>query len=104
MCAASLFCRYNQVCKYDFSKENGPQDAGEFTQMIWRETTEFGVGVTEQKNGNINCLYVVARYKKRGNINGVFIDNVPKGSFVKEKYCKKVHFPPAFESVSSNLC
>jgi hypothetical protein len=39
---------------------------GHYTQMVWRETREVGIGMAQSKHG----LYVVARYSPAGNIVG----------------------------------
>lgn len=44
----------------------GRKMVGHYTQMVWRETREVGIGMAQSKHG----LYVVARYSPAGNIVG----------------------------------
>lgn len=44
----------------------GRKMVGHYTQMVWRETREVGIGLAQSKHG----LYVVARYAPAGNIVG----------------------------------
>ena len=44
----------------------GRKMVGHYTQMVWRETREVGIGMARSKHG----LYVVARYSPAGNIVG----------------------------------
>lgn len=46
---------------------------GHFTQMVWRDTKEIGVGRAKGKSGQV---VIVANYKPRGNIFGQFTANV----------------------------
>ena len=48
---------------------------GHFTQIVWKETTLFGMGMaTSDKTGK---TYIVAYYSPPGNwLNEQFIDNV----------------------------
>ncbi|GBO14009.1 hypothetical protein AVEN_150418-1 [Araneus ventricosus] len=46
---------------------------GHFTQMVWRNSTEFGVGKARSRCGKV---IVVANYKPGGNVIGEFQDNV----------------------------
>ena len=52
-----------------------------FTQLIWKNSTKFGVGIATSSNKVI----VVAKYRTSGNIIGQYADNVlPKiGRFFK---------------------
>lgn len=47
--------------------------AGHFTQMVWKSTTELGVGVAKTRKGKV---VVVCNYSPRGNIVGDFLANV----------------------------
>lgn len=46
---------------------------GHFTQVVWKSSTELGLGVAIQNNK----IYVVGNYKRAGNLLGSFAQNVP---------------------------
>lgn len=46
---------------------------GHFTQVVWKDSKELGVGCTKAKNGKI---YVVANYYPPGNYIGCYVENV----------------------------
>jgi hypothetical protein len=48
--------------------------AGHFSQVVWVESTELGVGVAKSKTGQI---FVVCNYNPPGNFVGSFAPNVP---------------------------
>lgn len=62
--------------------------------MVWKRSTELGIGFARgswkdlQKEFH-NCLFVVGRYRKQGNMRGAFQQNVEKGSFNKQATCQK---------------
>ena len=64
---------YDEIVDYDFKthKSKNGKAIGHFTQVIWKDTKEIGVGVTCS-----NRCYVVANYYPAGNIIGEFGENV----------------------------
>ena len=40
---------------------------GHYTQVVWKKSTKVGVGMATTKVGKWTYIYVVARYKPRGN-------------------------------------
>ena len=60
---------YSEKKQYKFGKfgKGNWQATGHYTQMIWRSTTQVGVGVAVCKNG---ALMVVANYAPAGNYVG----------------------------------
>ncbi|XP_028392017.1 Golgi-associated plant pathogenesis-related protein 1-like [Dendronephthya gigantea] len=76
---------YKEVCHYDFNtgKSVNGKTVGHFTQVIWKESLELGIGKAT-KGG---CTYVVARYKPPGNWMGKEKENVLKGTFDKS-FCR----------------
>ena len=50
---------YDQVNSYDFRNPQLTYHTTDFTQMVWKSTSEVGFG--------INGKFVVARYSKPGN-------------------------------------
>ena len=79
--------RYKEVCKYDFNKPGYSNKVGHFTQVVWKASTELGIGRYTgrkiKKGKTMTCTYIVARYRKAGNVAGAkaFRQNVSKGSF-----------------------
>ncbi|XP_076346921.1 uncharacterized protein LOC143245028 [Tachypleus tridentatus] len=64
---------YSEIDKYDFGKEPSLFNSGHFTQVVWRSSTEMGVGKACGKGK----IIVVANYNPAGNIVGNFVVNVP---------------------------
>ncbi|XP_046715760.1 protein PRY1-like [Silurus meridionalis] len=65
---------YSEIKDYNFSKPGFQSNTGHFTQVVWKATTEIGVGLaTDGKT-----VFVVGQYKPAGNISnpGYFQDNV----------------------------
>lgn len=62
---------YNEKQKYSYGKltESNWYRTGHYTQMIWKETKEVGIGVATCPNGSI---IVVANYYPAGNFIGQF--------------------------------
>ena len=87
--------RYDEVCDYDFDNPGYSSATGHFTQVVWKASTELGIGSYSGKKTINNrvwtCTYIVARYKPGGNGNnpGYFSDNVKKGSF-SSSYCDTI--------------
>ncbi|XP_078082815.1 GLI pathogenesis-related 2 [Mustelus asterias] len=75
---------YNEIKNYDFSSPGFQKNCGHFTQLVWRESKEIGVGLASDGKG---LTIVVAQFDPAGNITnpGYFAKNVlPVGSKVKE--------------------
>ncbi|XP_078351220.1 Golgi-associated plant pathogenesis-related protein 1-like [Oculina patagonica] len=86
---------YDEVCKYNFNRPGYSDAVGHFTQLVWKGSTQLGIGKftgtkKNEKGKEMTCTYIVARYKKAGNIKGDnFGNNVSKGSF-RSSYCDSV--------------
>ena len=68
--------RYNfEIKEYDWDK-NEPKHGrgGHFTQMVWKASTDYGVGI--HYDSKTKKTYIVARYTPAGNILDQFADNV----------------------------
>ena len=85
-----LFRRYDEVCNYDFSDHSSHGVTGHFTQVVWKDSTQLGIGKYTGQDGPWTCTYIVARYKSAGNYRSQFEDNVSKGSFSSSQYCDTV--------------
>lgn len=67
---------YDEIQDFTFGVESRMPKAGHFTQMIWKESTEFGIALAKGKtNGK---TFVVANYNPKGNYIGKYLNNVPK--------------------------
>lgn len=72
---------YDEINNHKFGVEPNDLSTGHFTQIVWKETTEIGVGFAKN-NGKI---VVVANYTPAGNVIGSYARNVPPiGGFEKE--------------------
>ena len=65
---------YNEVSKYDYNNPGFRQDTGHFTQLVWKSSTKFGIGVWADQSSGIQ--YVCGLYSPQGNVDGQFPDNV----------------------------
>ena len=63
---------YSEVEKYDFGKGGFSMETGHFTQLVWRDTTRLGCGVSACKGLRI----WVCNYDPPGNVQGEYRENV----------------------------
>ncbi|KFM74773.1 Golgi-associated plant pathogenesis-related protein 1, partial [Stegodyphus mimosarum] len=64
--------------------------AGHFTQVIWRNSKEMGIGKAVSRR---NRVYVVANYYPAGNVLNKFADNVPRKvhtSYESRRYSRRI--------------
>ncbi|XP_056637489.1 uncharacterized protein LOC130445698 isoform X1 [Diorhabda sublineata] len=66
---------YDEVKRHTFGVERVNQSTLHFTQVIWKDSKELGIGMAKNKRGQ---TYVVANYSPRGNYIGQFVENVPR--------------------------
>ncbi|CAK8684015.1 unnamed protein product [Clavelina lepadiformis] len=64
---------YEGLRNYDYTKAQFSSETGNFTQIVWENSTEIGVGVADDGEGTI---YAVAKYYPAGNVKGLFYKNV----------------------------
>ncbi|KAK0136415.1 Golgi-associated plant pathogenesis-related protein 1 [Merluccius polli] len=56
---------YNEVKDYNYDRPGFNGNTGHFTQVVWKESTEVGVGLaTDGKR-----VFVVGQYRPAGNVN-----------------------------------
>ncbi|XP_042612240.1 ancylostoma secreted protein-like isoform X2 [Cyprinus carpio] len=75
---------YSEIKDYNFSRPGFSSKTGHFTQVVWKDTNEVGVGLATDGN----TTFVVGQYLPAGNISnaGYFERNVlPAGSKVDFK-------------------
>lgn len=65
---------YAEITQHVFHKEPTTLKTGHFTQVVWKESRELGVGMAKNRSGEI---FVVANYDPPGNFIGSFEKNVP---------------------------
>ncbi|KAM8934540.1 Golgi-associated plant pathogenesis-related protein 1 isoform 3-T3 [Pelodytes ibericus] len=71
---------YDEIKNYDFARPGFRSNTGHFTQVVWKDSKEVGVGLATDGNG---LFFVVGQYNPGGNITnpGYFEKNVlPAGS------------------------
>ncbi|XP_043278108.1 uncharacterized protein [Venturia canescens] len=64
---------YAEEVQHQYAKEPTTLKTGHFTQVVWRDSTELGVGMARNRNGEV---YVVCNYNPAGNFLGSFTENV----------------------------
>ncbi|KAJ8388814.1 hypothetical protein AAFF_G00130470 [Aldrovandia affinis] len=65
---------YSEIKDYNFSSPGFASNTGHFTQVVWKDTTEVGVGLATDGQ----TVYVVGQYNPAGNMSneGYFKNNV----------------------------
>ena len=64
---------YSEVKDYDFSKSGWQTNTGHFTQVVWKDSKELGIGKAKSADGKV---FVVGRYRPAGNNLRAFKENV----------------------------
>ena len=65
---------YSEISMYDFSTNVRIPGTGHFTQVVWNDSTQLGMGLTiAPSNGRLLC---VAQYQNSGNWVGEYTKNV----------------------------
>ncbi|XP_066911241.1 uncharacterized protein [Clytia hemisphaerica] len=64
---------YDEEKKYNYREAKFSSSTGSFTQLVWKGTTDLGVGRAFGPNGQ---TYVVALYQPAGNVRGLYSENV----------------------------
>lgn len=65
---------YSEVEQHQFGTEPRSMGTGHFTQLVWKNSKNFGVAKARSSNGKI---IVVANYEPAGNFIGQYVQNVP---------------------------
>ena len=64
---------YSEIKDYNFRNPDEYGDTGHFTQVVWKESKELGIGYAKSRSGN---YYGVANYYPAGNFIGNYKENV----------------------------
>lgn len=64
---------YMEIVNYDFAAATAQPSTKNFTQVVWKETKQIGMGLAYSKNGN---TYVVVNYFPAGNDENKLRENV----------------------------
>ena len=82
--SASLH-RYEELCNpgYNFNSGQFTMGTGHFSQLVWKDTRDLGVGLAVAVRDGIRCAYIVGRYKPPGNYQGQFQRQVLRGNYDK---------------------
>ena len=62
---------------------------GHFTQVVWKDSLDLGMGMAVTSESGMSCIYAVGRYRKAGNYDGQYQDNVLRGNF-DPSYCNNI--------------
>lgn len=87
---------YSENVNHSYGKEPSTLKTGHFTQVVWKDSRELGVGMAKNRTGQI---FVVANYDPPGNFIGSFTENVPPiGGFDTSQGDKSSRSTVSFES------
>ena len=75
---------YSEINNYSYNSPGFSLDTGHFTQIVWRNSVEVGVGTCKSQDGKLT--YIVARYHPAGNVLKGFHENVTQ----PQKWYRKV--------------
>ena len=63
---------YDELKDYDFGKPGYASNTGHFTQLVWRDTKQIGIGRASKGHS----VFVAGNYSPAGNVQGRFEENV----------------------------
>lgn len=65
---------YKEIEQHTFGQEPRSTGTGHFTQVVWKDSKELGVGVKKNDKGQ---TFVVCNYSPAGNYVGSYSKSVP---------------------------
>ena len=65
---------YDEVGQYNFRRPGFQSNTGHFTQVVWKDSKELGMGRASTRDGRLT--FVVGRYRPAGNVMAHFDNNV----------------------------
>ncbi|CAF1296598.1 unnamed protein product [Adineta ricciae] len=66
---------YSEIEDYDYSNPGSSSGTGHFTQVVWTDSVQMGIGIALSSDGQ--SAYVVANYYPPGNFQGEYGEQVP---------------------------
>lgn len=66
---------YDEIKQHTFGVEPKTTGTGHFTQVVWKDSQQLGVGVAKNSKGQV---FVVCNYDPPGNYVGQFATKVPQ--------------------------
>eukprot|EP00731_Ephydatia_muelleri_P017134 Em0010g232a len=78
---------YNEVQNYNFSSPGFAANTGHFTQLVWKGTTQVGIG----KAVRGNTTFVVANYLPPGNVAGQYLSERPYSLDADKEWKMSIH-------------
>jgi glioma pathogenesis-related protein 2 len=66
---------YDEIKQHTFGIEPRTTGTGHFTQVVWKDSRELGVGVSKNSKGQV---FVVCNYDPPGNYVGRYAQSVPR--------------------------
>ncbi|EDV31291.2 uncharacterized protein Dana_GF14618 [Drosophila ananassae] len=63
---------YEEIHQYNWNHPSFQMNTGHFTQVVWKDSTELGVGFARRGN----TIFVVCNYNPPGNYNNMYRQNV----------------------------
>lgn len=74
---------YLEITKYGFNNPGYSNNTAQFTQLVWKNTTRIGVGLSWTVENGVNCYTSAAYYYPAGNIDGLYRQNVQPPTFIQ---------------------
>jgi len=80
-CANANKAWYSEIKDWDFSRSTWNMgksfyNIGHFTQLVWKGTTKFALGIAIEEKVHSPLVIVVGRYSPAGNYNNAYEDNI----------------------------
>ncbi|KAH8413384.1 hypothetical protein KR009_010470, partial [Drosophila setifemur] len=63
---------YEEIHHYNWNNPSFQMSTGHFTQVVWKASTELGVGFARRGN----TIFIVCNYNPPGNYNNMYRENV----------------------------
>lgn len=93
---------YDQVSQYDFSNPRLSSATAQFTQVVWRNSKNLGLGLGIGKYMGYNAYYCVGQYQPAGN-TGSFQDNVFPASVNPPFISTSTNFPTTTRTTTRSI-
>lgn len=67
---------YNESAKYNYNNPIYSIETAHFTQLVWKNTTQIGCGLTSCMQDNQKLIYIDCLYDPPGNFESAYTENV----------------------------